>query len=280
MKIEKLNSTIKLENSGDLTFFFIGVGSAFSKLNFQNNVIIIKGKDHLLIDCGTLCPYAMHLYNFSIASIKNILITHSHADHIGGLEEMALTGRYVTKRRPCMVITDQYKKILWEQSLQGGCSYGETSNGTYMIFDDYFEQLKPKQISKNPRPLYEINIGCIDVKIYRTRHIPDNAGSWKNSFYSVGVLIDNRILFPSDTQFDKELLDWMTSTYPIEYIFHDCQFFPGGVHAAYTELCTLPDDIKRKILLCHYSDTFSQFNPEKDGFRGLTQRGIFYNFDK
>src|SRR5574344_898489 len=242
VKIIELNDRLSLTNNGDLCFFFIGTGSAFSKKNYQNNLLIIKGKTHLLIDCGTLCPLALSSYNSSISDIRSFLITHSHADHIGGLEEAALIGRYNTKRKPDMIITDKYKKILWNQSLKGGCSYGERSDGAYMTFDDYFTQIKPHPLARMPRPIFEIPYGSLDLKIYRTRHIPDNAGSWRNSFYSIGILVDNRILFPADTQFDTDLLNWMTQTYPVEYIFHDCQFREGGVHASYNQLKTLPAD--------------------------------------
>lgn len=280
MKIEKLTSNLKLTNDGGLSFFFVGVGSAFSKKHFQNNLLIVKGEDHLLVDCGITCPSALYHYGSNITNIRNILITHSHADHIGGLEEAGLMGRYVTKQRPRMFITKQYKKILWNQSLRGGNSYGEMNKGRFLGFDDYFELVEPKQIQKKPRILWETNCGSINIKIFRTKHIPDCVGSWKKAFYSVGVLIDDKILFPADTQFDKELIDWMTSTYPIQYIFHDCQFYTGGVHASYDELKTLPEDIRKKIYLCHYGDNFESFAPEQDGFAGFAREGHFYHFDK
>lgn len=281
MKIEPIEDQLKLTNEGGLSFFFVGVGSAFSKVNYQTNLLIIKGQDHLLVDCGTSCPYALYSYKSSITAIKNFLITHSHADHIGGLEEAALMGRYVTRVRPNMVITNEYKKLLWNQSLRGGNSYGEYTDGGYLVFDDYFTQIKPKPIKDAPRPFLHAKIGSIDIKMFRTKHIPDSAGSWKNSFYSNGVLIDDRVLFPSDTRFDKELFDWLLPKYPtIEYIFHDCQFYPGGVHAAYSELATLPTDVKKRIYLCHYGDNYAKFDAVADGFAGFTQQGVYYNFDK
>lgn len=280
MKIEKLNGALQIPQDGGLSFFFVGVGSAFSKIHFQTNVLVTKGKDHFLIDCGTICPYALHSYKSNITQIKNFLITHSHADHIGGLEEAALMGRYIAKEKPSMIISQEYKKILWEQSLRGGNSYGEMSAGKFLGFDDYFVQIEPKLISKKPRPLYQVNCGSIDIKLFRTKHIPDCVQSWKKSFYSLGTLIDERILFPSDTRFDPEMLYWMLESYPnIEYIFHDTQFFPGGVHAYYEELKTLPDDIKKIMHLCHYGDTFTEYQPEADGFAGFAKQAHFYHFD-
>lgn len=281
MKIKKLDSPLEVTNNGGLSFFTVGVGSAFSKKHFQNNMLIIKGNDHILIDCGTMCPYAFYQYNSSITKVKNFFISHSHADHIGGLEEVALMGRYVTKEKPKVFITDYYKQLLWDQSLRGGNSYGEFTDGVYLTFDDYFQQVKPKLLSETPRPLYETNCGSINLKIFRTKHIPDNAGSWENSFYSTGVLVDERILFPSDTRFDPEMIYWMLENYPnIEYIFHDCQFYTGGVHASYQELLTLPAETRKKVLLCHYGDNFASFHPEDDGFAGFTQQATFYNFDE
>ena len=88
MTIRDFNNAIQLTNDGKLSFFFLGTGSAFTKVNFQNNVIVIKGNDHILIDCGTLCPFSFSKFNSNITDIKNILITHSHADHIFGNKEL------------------------------------------------------------------------------------------------------------------------------------------------------------------------------------------------
>ncbi len=278
MKITKFKSKINLTNNGNLQAFFIGTGSAFSKVNFQNNVLLIKGNDHILIDCGNICPYALSTYNTPISEIKNVLITHSHADHIGGLEEMALAGRYISKTKPKIIITDEYKELLWNESLKGGCSYGEQSiHGKFMTFDDYFEQQKPKELTTTPRPMYKANVGSIKLTIFRTNHIPSGQDNWKDCFYSTGVLVDDRVLFTSDTKFDKDLLNYMTSQYNIDYIFHDCQFFDGGVHAGYNELKSLDTKIKNKIILCHYGDDFKKISPQKDGFIGFAKKGVYYN---
>ena len=89
MEKSELKDKIQLTNDGRLQLFFVGTGSAFNKVNFQTNLLVIKGKDHLLIDCGTICPYALSTYNTPISQIQNVLPTHSHADDTGGLDEMA-----------------------------------------------------------------------------------------------------------------------------------------------------------------------------------------------
>ena len=64
-------------------------------------------------------------------------------------------------------------------------------------------------------------------------------------------------------------------------IFHDCQFYTGGVHASIEELNMLPAEIKSKMILVHYGDNFKSFEQKISdyGFRGLGQQHISYIFD-
>lgn len=269
---------VRLKNDGVLELFFLGVGSAFTKKYFQNNLLLVKGDDHLLIDCGTLCPLSLHELGSSITNIENFLITHSHADHVGGLEEAALMGRYMKGQKPNMVIPKKYQKSLWKYSLKGGSAYGENRHG-WMGFEDYFNVLRPKKLKGASRETHHYKLGDIDLKIFRTNHVPDRAPSWKQAHLSYGVLIDNRILFTADTKMDRALLDDFSKEYHLEYIFHDCQLFTGGVHASYQELKELPDDLRSKMFLCHYGDSLDNFDPLADGFVGFAKRAVYYRFD-
>lgn len=279
MEIETFKDRINLTNNGKLQIFFIGTGSAFNKVDFQNNLLVIKGQDHVLIDCGTLFSYALKTYNTPLTKIRTILPTHSHSDHIGGLEEVAYTNFYATRQKPSLIVPDFYKKTLWEKSLAGACSYGEEKGiDNFFTFDDYFKQICPVELKNTPRPVYEANAGSINLKLVRTRHILCPNADWNKIFYSVGVLIDDRIFFSGDTKFDRPMLDWIEQTYKPECIFHECIFFESPVHSSYDELLTIPKEMRKKMFLCHYGENHREFLPQDDGFAGFAERGLYYTF--
>lgn len=278
MDTSKFRDTLQLTNDGKLSLFFIGTGSAFSKKYFQTNFLIVKGNDHILIDCGTLCTYALEkTYNTPITSIQNIFVTHPHADHIGSLEEFALAGRYIAKKKPNLIINNRFKKLLWKQCIKGGLHYSEDG---HMKMHDYFNQIKPELITKKPFEIYETDIGSINLKIFRTRHITTKSKTFRRSQLSYGILIDNRILCTGDSQFRPEYLEYFQNKYPVELIIHDCDVtgYAEGVHASYRQLATLDNATKAKMMLVHYNSSAEQKTPETDGFKGFVQPGVWYIF--
>ena len=124
-------------------------------------------------------------------------------------------------------------------------------------------------------------LGGINLKLFRTKHFPDSAASWRTSAWSCGVLIDERILFTSDTRFDPALLAEFDGKYNPEIIFHDCQLFTGGVHTGIEELSTLPTTLKEKLILVHYGDQWQTFKgfARKAGFHSWAKQGHRYRFD-
>ena len=268
------NTALELTNDGRLSVLFIGTGSAFSKRYFQTNVLVVKGNDHLLIDCGTLCPYALEKnYGLELKHIDNLLLTHPHADHIGGVEELALVDRYVKKQKCNLVITDEFKQLLWNESLKGGLKVNEEGP---LTLDDYFVQIKPEQIVAQPFEIYEANVGSINVKLFRTKHVTCSDPDVFQISY--GLMIDDRVLYPCDTQFNPEQLDYLVHNFPVKVIFHDCDIsgYSEGVHASYAQLKTLPDEIKAMTYLCHYNGRAEEINPQDDGFRKFARPGVWY----
>ncbi len=280
LQIRKLTDTLKLSNDGQLTLFPIGTGNAFTKTNYQNNYIIIKNDEHILIDCGTMASMALYKLGIPITDIRHVYVTHSHADHTGGIEEIMLTNRYVTQKKTNIIITKEYEHLLWENTLKGGATFNEWKNGAYLKFNDFWNVHRPVECRALNRSAWEIDYQNINLIFFRTMHYPDSASNWKNSAHSTGLIIDKRILFTADTRFDEELILDITSTFDIETIFHDVQFFPGGIHAFFDELITLPDHIRAKTLLMHYPDNYRQFEDivSNAGFMGFVQAHQYYDF--
>jgi ribonuclease BN (tRNA processing enzyme) len=257
MRIRKLaRKRLPLTNKGQLAILFLGTGSAFTKKNYQNNILIVKGDDHVMVDCGSRAPAALSHLGRTVGDIRNYYITHSHADHIGGLEEVMLMNRYVTRSRPHIYIPEEYETILWERSLRGGAEQNERHEGEPLRFADFWEVHRPTERPDLPRRGTEVQIGDINLKTFRTRHFPEQAASWEDAFYSVGLIIDDRVLFTGDTQYDEELITTMEELYSPQVIFHDVQFFTGGIHASLKELNGLPRAIRDRIYLMHYPDSW------------------------
>jgi ribonuclease BN (tRNA processing enzyme) len=271
---------LSLTNRGSLDLTFIGAGGAFSKKFYQNNVLVVKGDSHLLVDCGTRAPEALALLGLSVGQVHNYLITHSHADHIGGLEEVMLVGRYGAHRKSTMIVTDKLAKVLWSMSLRGGASFNEEHDGKYLEFADFWDQVKPKSLRGADRELCEAKVGELEVRLFRTKHIPDSAPDWASSFPSYGLILDRRVLFTSDTRFDPDMVASLDAEYEFEAIFHDCQLFTGGVHASLEELAKLPKALRAKTFLMHYGDKVEDFLPRiaELGFLGIAEQWKTYSF--
>ena len=281
---------LPLTTEGHLRVVFIGVGSAFSKRHRQSNMLIIQNDHHILIDCGTQGPLALNDIGLNVLKVRCYLPTHSHADHVGGMEEVALMSRYTPNMsKPKMIILRDYQDLLWSKTLSGGAEFCEANQGRSLQITDFFEILRPKTIEVDGRKFWVYQHGPIELMIMRTRHFPDTAVSVDESQWCCGIYVNRRVWISGDTMFDQE--------YPLrfskeaEVMFHDCQLFYGGVHSSYHELMTLPDEVRAKIMLYHFGDNWNR--PEtwvkngdpftgdavKDGFMGWTQQQVAYDFD-
>lgn len=291
-KITEVNNNgkpLKLKTTdGNLRIVFIGVGSAFAKRNRQSNMLIIQGDHHILVDCGTQGPLALDDLGLKVLDVNCYLPTHSHADHIGGYEEIMLMNRYMHSHKPELIILRDYQDLLWTKSLSGGSEYSEVNQGQSLQLSDFFEVRRPKVTEVDGRKAWIYQHGPIEIIIMRTRHFPNTAESVDESQWCSGVYINRRVWISGDTMFDYK--------YPLRYyknsevMFHDCQLYTGGIHASYEELLTLPDEIRSKMFLYHYGDEWDQpeiwvkksdkftGDPVKDGFLGWTRPQVGYDF--
>ncbi|MBI5428605.1 MAG: MBL fold metallo-hydrolase [Nitrospinae bacterium] len=276
-------------DDGHLRIVFIGVGSAFAKRHRQSNILAIQGDRHVLIDCGTQGPLGLTDIGLSVLKVRCYLPTHSHADHIGGMEEVALMNRYTPNiPKPKMIILRDYQDLLWSKSLSGGAEYCEANQGRSLQLTDFFDILRPKALEVSGRKCWGYRHGNMEIMIMRTRHFPDSAASVDESQWCCGVSINRRAWISGDTMFDPEYPRRFSQE--AELMFHDCQLFYGGVHASYQELMTLPKEIRAKMYLYHYGDNWDQRDtwvrksdpfagdPVQDGFLGWADQQVAYDF--
>jgi hydroxyacylglutathione hydrolase len=285
MRVEHLREDEKLSltNDGELELFFLGVGSAFATTLYQLNFLLIKGDTHILVDFGMTGPIALReTAKLQPTEIEVVLPSHSHSDHVGGFECLALMNRYIGQRfmgkgRLKMIIDEHYQNILWTHTLQGGLEWNETGEQTAVRlgFDDFFEVIRPNLMTLAPREIFELDFGGIHLEIFRTNHVPKQAPSCEDSFISYGVFVDDRLFISIDTKYDRELIDLYADR--SEVMFHDVQFFPDAVHAPLSDLKTLPQEIKDKMYLIHYADNWG--DQDISDFPGWGIQGVRYIFD-
>jgi ribonuclease BN (tRNA processing enzyme) len=222
----------------------LGTGNASSKRLYNNNGLIHIEDHKLMIDCGYLATRSLLELGTPLEEISGIIITHVHADHIGGLEEFAFHAKYASHQKINLYVPKEIRYSLWEHSLRGGLE--NTSEGLYGL-EDYFNVVElevNKPLSIHPQ---------LCVEIVRTLHVLD-----KPSF---SLFIQNHIFYSSDIQFMPEfLLKEVVQHRNCHTILHDCHLLNHNeVHASIEQLRSLPESIQSLIYLMHYGDLFESY---------------------
>ena len=264
---------------------FLGAGSAFTGTgkrlheikNFQSNMLFLGEKKNLLIDCGEDVKFSLGNLGLTHHAIDAVYISHGHGDHAGGLQWLgfityfdptykpATTGK--PKGHPTLIVSSKIKRQLW-QSLSWGM--GSIQGVSDAKLETYFNVCS---VRKNGRFLFD----GIEFLLVQTIHIT-NGPNIVNSYGLFFEVNEVKVFITTDTQFAPSQINYFYELADI--IFHDCEDAPykSGAHAHYSELKTLPPDIKAKMWLYHYPDCANS-KPTKDGFRGFVKCGQVFDFD-
>jgi ribonuclease BN (tRNA processing enzyme) len=252
-----------------MRFFFIGTGAAFTLAddNFQSNAVLEADDGRcLLIDCGTDVRRALKAAGLGRRDIHALFISHLHGDHIGGLEWFGFTSYFCPDTpRPDLYTAEALAGPLWNNALKAGM---EALDFGRAGLEDYFD------VHPLP-PGTGFRFGAAALDLVPLLHIKaGNAEMW-----SYGLMIDapdGPVLMTTDCLFQPEAL--MPHYRRARLIFQDCDTAPrqGGAHAHYSQLLTLPAEIRGKMWLYHYSDGLLP-DAVADGFLGFARPGQVFD---
>ncbi len=234
----------------------LGTGSAFSKKYDNNNALVTYAGHRLLIDCGVTASRALHQMQVELPEISGVLITHLHADHVGGLEEYGLRMKYVYNKKPILFITEELATLLWERTLRGGME--DAVEGLVKLEHFFDVVFLPEDQA------IEIFPGFY-VELIRTQHIPGKL--------SYSLFLNHELFYSSDIVFTPELLTDIYEQRNCKYILHDCELSSNPtVHCTLNQLLTLPQELQSKIWLYHYGDTMESFIGKTGAMRFMVQK--------
>lgn len=255
----------------DVKLKFLGTGAAFTQANFHNNALLTVNGNRLLIDAGSDIRRSLHAAGEKPVPL-DLYISHLHADHAGGVPDLALLHFFLLqdleKVRNTETTDDSKKTTLygvgttlqdgWNKCWSGAC---ETMEMLIAELKDFFN-VSP--IPKNKSFDYH----GLEIQPVQTVHVMNGytiQHSWGLKFTTPSGV---KVFYTGDTQFAPKqltaLYDWA------DIIFHDCETSPrpSNVHAHYNDLKTLPPNTRSKMWLMHFQDGDLP-DAKADGFAGF-----------
>ncbi|MFE8600841.1 MBL fold metallo-hydrolase [Archangium violaceum] len=228
-----------------LSFVTLGVGDAFSALNYSSCLALEAEGQVLLIDCPH--PIRKMMREASLSSgveldadrVSGLVLTHLHADHSSGVEGLGYFSFFVLKRKLRLLAHPDVTRRLWDGHLAAGMEDlirkpgGEPQRHD---FEDYFE----------PHPLSteaSVRFGPFSIESRLTyHHVPTTA---------LRIRAGGRCLgYSADTAYDEGLISWLAEA---DLVVHETNY---GVHTPYEKLAALPAALRAKMRLIHYPDDF------------------------
>lgn len=226
----------------------LGAGGAFANMERGNSSFLVEHKDRrILIDCGTTVPYTLRdELDIPLETITDIILTHNHADHMGGLEMVLLACRWIGKRKPTIWCAPHVQSLLqyqlqhlrfdqdgtchstgFEQHavVRGGWGYGHTS------WDAGWD--------KGP--------GGLPLRFVDVKHV--------GIMPSSGVMLGHLSISGDTKEPVKDPLFWSNA----KLIFHDVEVGPkSGVHCPVLDLCSrmCEDDVRGKVVWTYHCPDF------------------------
>jgi ribonuclease BN (tRNA processing enzyme) len=202
----------------------LGSGGAFAPVAQGNSAFLVEiGHRKILIDCGTTVPYVLRdEMGIPLQEITDIVVTHCHGDHIGGLEHLLYSCYFLGKKHKPRLFAENSVLNDLRTALGPGMRWLQ---GSAMPVDPIseFTTINTTNIGLNT----VIPIVDVELQFIKTEHV--------SAMPSTGVRL-GPLFISGDTRFPV-IQDHLAQT--AELIFHEAHLgtaYPGLVHAPVSEI--------------------------------------------
>jgi ribonuclease BN (tRNA processing enzyme) len=241
-----------------MSYVPLGVGDAFSALHYSSGLAVEADGRWLLVDCPH--PIRKVLREASakagleldVGSFEAVVITHLHADHCAGLEDLAYFCRFALNRKPRLVAHPAVLARVWTGRLAAGMdALSDPSDweSRPMRLEDYFELVPLDE--RRPVEVAGFEIACRPTR----HHVFTTALRIRAGGRELGL--------SSDTAHDPALIEWLSRS---DLFLHETG---QGIHTPYAALAALPADVRARMRLIHFPDDFEP----PDGGVALAEEG-------
>lgn len=215
---------------------FLGRGSAFNPKEGNNSAYFIENNQLFLIDCGeNIFKKLVEGGLLESVTVINLMITHTHSDHIGSLGSLTMYSFY-TLHKPLNIILPKNAKHLpnIEKILSGfGCTELMYNYVDEKDFDDKYETFQNIK--------YVETIHCDELNCYGLLFTTKSG----MVYYSGDTREINTVkaLISSGQQIDKLYIDTTTAN------------FHGNVHLYIGILQeAIPEELKSRVYCMHLNN--------------------------
>lgn len=219
-----------------MELLFLGRGSAFNSYEGNTSAYFIDKNELFLIDCGeSIFERIMEKQLLDNINCINIMITHTHSDHVGSIGSLIMYCYYVINKKVNIIISKNclYKKDLIDLIRIFGCT-----KEMYRVIDETQFDNKYKLFN--------------NIRFIKTEHV--------SQIPSYGILFDTEnglIYYSGDTKELNNISNIISSTKTIDKIYIDTTStnITNNVHVYIGDLNNLiPDYLKNKIYCMHVND--------------------------
>ena len=219
---------------------FVGCGDAFGTGGRFNTCFHLVGeRTNLLIDCGASSLVALERLGIARAPIDAILITHFHADHIGGIPFFILDAQFSGRTRPLTIAGPPGLETWYERVMETAF---EHSSKVTRRFETRLVTLPERQT---------VSVAGADVTAFPVVH-----GKSGGPFHALRVAAEGKVVtYSGDTEWTDALLPIARGA---DLFICECYAYAGKLtgHMSWEILQgRLPDLRAKRIMLTHMNPT-------------------------